>query len=207
MKILYHHRTTASDGSAVHIDGMVDALRARGNDVTVLAPAVATAAAEAPASRLTRLRRKLPRACHEALELAYNAPEAARIARAIRERRPDVIYERSNVYTIAAALLAPRHGILRIVEGSREPLARGLAEDGTPHRETAAHVERRRLGEGLGQHLFAGVEPEQDHTMAKGIAFGDHQASTPSTTSATATGRWLDWPPIQRNRLLCDMRG
>jgi glycosyltransferase involved in cell wall biosynthesis len=116
MKILYHHRTTASDGSAVHIDGMVDALRARGHDVTVLAPAVATAAAEAPASRLTRLRRRLPRAFHEALELAYNAPEAVRMARAIRRQRPDVIYERSNVYTIAAALQAARHGIPRIVE-------------------------------------------------------------------------------------------
>ena len=27
MKVLYHHRTSAQDGSAVHIDGLVGALR------------------------------------------------------------------------------------------------------------------------------------------------------------------------------------
>ena len=40
MKILYHHRTTARDGSAVHINGLIDALQELGVEVQVVAPKI-----------------------------------------------------------------------------------------------------------------------------------------------------------------------
>ncbi|MGZ8272780.1 MAG: glycosyltransferase family 4 protein [Burkholderiaceae bacterium] len=116
MKILYHHRTSAQDGSAVHIDGLVEALRTQGHEVIVLAPPAATAPDSASAGVVSRVRRRLPRAVHELLELLYNVPEAIRLARAVRDHRPDVIYERSNLYTISGALLAHRLGVPRITE-------------------------------------------------------------------------------------------
>lgn len=116
MKILYHHRTTAQDGSAVHIDGLVGALRNQGHEVVVVAPPVATDPTSVHAGLVARLRRRMPRAVHELLELLYNVPEGARLARAVREHRPDVIYERSNLFTISGALLARRLGIARITE-------------------------------------------------------------------------------------------
>jgi glycosyltransferase involved in cell wall biosynthesis len=116
MKILYHHRTSAQDGSAVHIEGLVEALRALGHEVVMVAPPVATRPKSAHAGFITRLRRRLPRAAHELLEFLYNLPEALRLARAIRQHRPDVIYERSNLFTISGALLAGRQGVPRISE-------------------------------------------------------------------------------------------
>ena len=116
LKILYHHRTSAQDGSAVHIEGLVAALRAHGAEVVMVAPPVATASASARAGRLTRWRRALPRAVHELFELLYNIPETIRLARAVRTHRPDLIYERSNVYMVGGALLARRLRTPRIAE-------------------------------------------------------------------------------------------
>ena len=116
MKILYHHRTSAQDGSAVHIDGLIEALRTQGHEVVMVAPPVATAPKSTRAGFLSHLRRRLPRAVHELLELLYNVPEAVRLTRAVRDHRPDVIYERGNLFTISGALLAHRFGVPRITE-------------------------------------------------------------------------------------------
>jgi glycosyltransferase involved in cell wall biosynthesis len=116
MKVLYHHRTSAQDGSAVHIDGLVGALRAQGHDVIVVAPPVAAPRGAACAGFVARVRSRLPRFVHELLEFLYNVPEAVRLAQAVRDHRPDVLYERSNLFTISGALLARRFGLPRIVE-------------------------------------------------------------------------------------------
>jgi hypothetical protein len=47
MKILYHHRTASKDGQAVHIEEMIDALRALGHQVRVVAPRADEDAGEA----------------------------------------------------------------------------------------------------------------------------------------------------------------
>jgi glycosyltransferase involved in cell wall biosynthesis len=200
VKILYHHRTSAQDGSAVHIEGLIDALRAQGAEVVVVAPPVASAApAGARVSRLAKLRRSLPRVVHEALELLYNIPESIRLARAIRKHRPDVIYERSNVFLIAGAALAARSGVPRItevnapyfLERSRhggvamEAVARWTEEAAwrranaviTVTSELARIVER------------SGVPRERLHVMSNGI---DADAFRPSAIDAGAKER-LGW--------------
>lgn len=103
----------------MHIDGLVGALRAQGVGLVMLAPSVAAAPDWRPGALsawLSRLRRKLPRVLHESLELLYNLPEGFRLLRAIRRHRPDAIYERSNLFMLSGALLAPRLGVKRITE-------------------------------------------------------------------------------------------
>ena len=103
----------------MHIDGLVGALRAQGVELVILAPSVAAAQGRQPGALsawLSRLRRKLPRVLHESLELLYNLPEGYRLLRAIRRHRPDAIYERSNLFMVSGALLAPCLGVKRITE-------------------------------------------------------------------------------------------
>jgi glycosyltransferase involved in cell wall biosynthesis len=118
MKILYHHRTTASDGSAVHINGLVDALRELGATVRVVAPKIAAKEVgdAGQASWVSRLRAGLPRFMHELGELAFNVPEAAALRRAVGEFEPDVIYQRSNLYLLSGARVARQHGLPLIEE-------------------------------------------------------------------------------------------
>ena len=46
MKILYHHRTASKDGQAVHIEEMIDAMRANGHQVRVVAPTMGAQAGQ-----------------------------------------------------------------------------------------------------------------------------------------------------------------
>jgi glycosyltransferase involved in cell wall biosynthesis len=122
MKILYHHRTTASDGSAVHIDGLTTALRALGAEVVMIAPPTARRDVAAMSrSNSTALRQKLPRWLHELLELIYNVPEWLRLQAAIARHRPDVIYERSNLY-LFSGIIGARCSRVPIIEEVNSPL-------------------------------------------------------------------------------------
>ena len=122
MKILYHHRTTASDGSAVHIDGLSSALRGLGAEVVMIEPPTTRrSAAVMTSSSSTSLRQKLPRWLHELLELIYNVPEWLRLQAAIVRHRPDLIYERSNLYLLSG-MIAARCSRVPIIEEVNSPL-------------------------------------------------------------------------------------
>lgn len=77
MKILYHHRTASKDGQAVHIEEMIDAMRANGHQVRVVAPTMGARADQQGAMDgevgwVHRLKAALPKAVYELLELAYS---------------------------------------------------------------------------------------------------------------------------------------
>lgn len=119
MKILYHHRTASKDGQAVHIEEMIAALRALGHEVRVVAPA----SAEAGEGRMGvkvgwvhRLKAALPKALYELLELAYSLLAYRRLAAAAAEFRPDVLYERYNLYLLAGVMLKRRFGLPMLLE-------------------------------------------------------------------------------------------
>ena len=117
LKVLYHHRTSARDGSAVHIEGLIDALRGLGAQVQVVAPPIAKSSiARSHKSRFFSARERLPRFAHEAAELTYNAAEIMRLSRAVASFRPDVIYQRSNLFLLSGAWTARRAGIPLIEE-------------------------------------------------------------------------------------------
>ena len=115
--MLYRPRTRSRDGQAVHIEEMIAALRRRGHAIEVSAPAATTAADfGADAGLVAQLKRHLPRFVYELLELAYSLAEYRRGAAAIARQRPDVIYERANLFSLAGVWLKRRHDLTLLVE-------------------------------------------------------------------------------------------
>jgi glycosyltransferase involved in cell wall biosynthesis len=117
MRILYHHRTAAQDGQAVHIEEMVGALRALGHQVCVVAPGVSaqhtwgTNLGWAQAARA-----RLPKAIYELLELGYSIVAYRKLAQAARAFKPEVVYERCNLFLLAGVMLRQRLGLPLLLE-------------------------------------------------------------------------------------------
>ena len=109
MKILYHHRTASADGQAVHIEELITALRDLGHEVHIVAPApVSGEAMGRKVGWVHRLKSFLPKPVYELMELAYSVVAYRRLAQAVREFKPDIVYERYNLYMIAGALIQRR---------------------------------------------------------------------------------------------------
>ena len=107
MRILYSHRIQSRDGQSVHVEELVAALRRAGHEVLVVGPSIYDASEFGGESRLVaRLRRRLPQTLGDLAEVAYNFPAYTRLRRAYRQFRPDIIYERYNLFYFAGALLA-----------------------------------------------------------------------------------------------------
>jgi glycosyltransferase involved in cell wall biosynthesis len=112
MRILYSHRIQSRDGQSVHIEQMVAALRQAGHEVLVVGPGFYQQAAFGAESRLVGwIRARLPAALGEVAELAYNLPAYRRLRLAAGPFRPEIIYERYNLFYFAGALLARRLGV------------------------------------------------------------------------------------------------
>jgi len=112
MRILYSHRIQSRDGQSVHIESLVAALRALGHEVLVVGPGMYDQAAFGGENRLATLaRRVLPRSVGEIAEIAYNVPAYLRLRRAAAAFRPDIIYERYNLFFVAGTLLARSRGL------------------------------------------------------------------------------------------------
>ena len=85
----------------------------------------------------------MPAAAEESLELAYNAVAYRRLSRALREFRPDFVYERYAANTFAGLAAARRHGVPFVLEVN-SPLAQEKAEhDGLFFRGVTRRIERR----------------------------------------------------------------
>ncbi len=132
MKILYHHRTASKDGQAVHIEEMITALREQGHEVRVVAPAISSGdgAMGAEVGWVQRLRARLPQAVYELLELGYSVVAYRHLAQAAREFRPDVLYERCNLFLIAGVLLKRRLKIPMLLEVNSPLTDERLRHDG-----------------------------------------------------------------------------
>lgn len=103
LRILYHHRIASKDGQAVHVEEIVHALRSAGHEVLLVGPKWESRSFGFEGGLVARLKRSIPQAVYEMLEYGYNIVAAARLWRAIRAFRPDVIYERYNLYFVASA--------------------------------------------------------------------------------------------------------
>jgi glycosyltransferase involved in cell wall biosynthesis len=118
--VIYHHRTAGDRVEAVHIMGMVRALRSLGHTVDICSPPGCDperkrpveggpAPVEGPVRRaLKRFARHGPPLLFELFELAYNAWSLAAMGRLARRRRPDLIYERMTANSAAPTYLARR---------------------------------------------------------------------------------------------------
>ncbi len=130
MRILYSHRIQSRDGQSVHVEALVAALRELGHDVLVVGPGFYEQAEfGGESSFVAALRARLPRALAELAELAYNVPAWLRVRLACRRFRPDLIYERYNLYYLAGTLVARRKGIPLFLEVNA-PLAEERSRHG-----------------------------------------------------------------------------
>ncbi len=117
MKILYHHRIASKDGQYVHVEEIIKALRANGCEVNIVAPdLVEKQSFGGDGGWVSKLKAHLPGAVYELMELTYSAVSFAKLARSIVRDRPDVIYERFNLYSIAGCLASKLFKIPLILE-------------------------------------------------------------------------------------------
>ncbi len=130
MRILYSHRIQSRDGQSVHLEALVDALRRAGHEVIIVGPGIYAAGEFGGEPALVALfRRWLPNGAGEMAEIVYNFPAALRLWRACRRFRPDIIYERYNLFFVAGALLARLRSVPFYVEVNA-PLADERARNG-----------------------------------------------------------------------------
>ncbi len=125
MRVLYHHRTQGEEPESIHIGSVVNALRALGHEVRIVGPIdierpeashVDTTAGKKPAHGLVRIKRAVPKAVFELLQIAYNLVAWRRLDRAVAEFAPDFIYERYALYSFAGGMVARRRGVPLILE-------------------------------------------------------------------------------------------
>jgi glycosyltransferase involved in cell wall biosynthesis len=117
MRILYSHRIQSRDGQSVHVEELVAALRGLGHEVLVVGPGFYEQASFGGESRLVALiRTRLPAVIGELAELAYTIPAWWRLRAAFRRFRPDLIYERYNLYFLAGTWVARGSGTQLFLE-------------------------------------------------------------------------------------------
>src|ERR1700729_1998830 len=100
MRIVYHHRTRATDAQRVHILEIVNAFRELGHEVTIASlvdtEAPQDVAKEAAEAGWKHLARKIPFA-HEAIQLGYNVVGVPLLLSKVLRWKPVFIYERYSL--------------------------------------------------------------------------------------------------------------
>lgn len=104
MKILYHHRTLGDGAEGIHIREMVSAFRQLGHTVRMVGPAAGRdePASEKQQARFSILKQLIRGPAYECMELGYNFMGYATLRQAIREFKPDFIYDRYITYNYSA---------------------------------------------------------------------------------------------------------
>jgi glycosyltransferase involved in cell wall biosynthesis len=117
MRILFHHRIASRDGQAVHVEELITALQALGHETILVGPPGFMATNFGASSGVVdNIKRWLPAAVFELLEIAYNAKAFPRLYRAVRVHRPDVIYERFSLFLFAGICVHRLSGIPILLE-------------------------------------------------------------------------------------------
>ncbi len=195
MRILYSHRIQSHDGQSVHIEELVGALRAAGHEVLVVGPSLYARSDFGGESRTVVLaRRLLPRAVAELAELAYNLPAARRLARAAAGFRPDLIYERYNLYYLAGAWLARRRRVPFYLEVNA-PLAEERSRFGGIGLGGLARAAERRVWRAA-DRIFAVTSALGRMIVAEGVA-AERIAITPNGVDP---GRFLPRRPAREGQ-------
>ena len=168
MKILFHHRTTSKDGQNVHIEELIDALRGRGHEVVLVGPGVAEAGDfGSGAGLIDALKRLLPRALYELLELAYTVVAYRRLRRAYLAHRPDVLYERYNLFLLAGRWLKARYRLPFLLE-INAPLAHERGRFGGLALERLAAWSERQAWQGA-DYVLPVTDKLADFVRAAGV--------------------------------------
>ena len=99
MKILYHHRIASKDGQYVHIEELITALKAQGHEIIMAEPqAIESKSFGNSSSTVALIRKLLPGFLHEFIEFSYALFDYYKLAPLVAKHKPDMIYERYNLF-------------------------------------------------------------------------------------------------------------
>lgn len=157
MRVLYHHRTRAEDGQAVHIRSMIEALGQEGHEVREVALVERTGQHTGQPSKQATGQptcgdgaqgeggwswfSHLPRFARELGELAYSVPARRRILREARSFEPDFIYERYAFGNSGGVSAARRLGLPLVLEVNAPMVAELGATRGLSFPRLARRIE------------------------------------------------------------------
>jgi len=149
VKILYHHRTQAEDGQAVHIRSLQSAWRELGHEVVEFSLVKRGAPVATPGTPAAAPKRSawsalahLPRFARELAEYSYTAYARPRLYQALDRERPDFLYER-YAFGNAAGVIAARRAKVPIVLEVNSPMVAELSRTrGLSFARTADKMER-----------------------------------------------------------------
>ncbi|HEY1411939.1 MAG TPA: glycosyltransferase family 4 protein [Rhodopila sp.] len=117
MRILFHHRIASRDGQAVHIEEMIAALQRQGHETILVGPpGFETTEFGDSNPFVDRIKRLIPGALYELLEVAYSVKAFLRLRAAVRLHRPDVIYERFSLFLFAGIWIRRLSGLPLLLE-------------------------------------------------------------------------------------------
>jgi len=117
MKILYHHRIASKDGQFVHIEELTNALKQRGHEIIMVGPGIVDSDGfGSDGGLVSRLKRYVPGALYEILELGYSLHAFLKLRRAVKKHKPDCLYERYNLYLLSGVWLKRAFGLPMLLE-------------------------------------------------------------------------------------------
>lgn len=122
MKILYHHRTRATDAQGIHIEALCNAFRTLGHDVRMVAPLAARHKAPEPKaedsnpSKYKNRNGSARQMMYEIAAIFYNIPAFFILMFNVILYRPDFIYERYSLFSMAGLCVARLRRIPFILE-------------------------------------------------------------------------------------------
>ena len=143
MRILYHHRIASKDGQFVHVEELIGALRRAGHHVTIVGPkTVEISGFGSEGGIVRRFKNVLPRIVYELMELFYGFLAYFRLRRAAKHHRPDVIYERYNLFLPAGVWVAKRLRVPLLLEVNAPLFEERNTYDGMSLRAIASWIEK-----------------------------------------------------------------
>ena len=116
LKILYHHRIAAQDGQSVHIHELTKAFKALGHELIFVGPSLRPKEFGDENKFLDLVRKILPHFAQEFLELLYGRHAYKKLKLAYDTHKPDLLYERHNLFLTAGSKLKRETGIPYLVE-------------------------------------------------------------------------------------------
>ena len=117
MKILFHHRIASRDGQAVHIEELITALTALGHETVLVGPPGLNSTGFGGSNPVVDWVKKImPGAVYELLEIAYSVKAFFRLRAAVKEHKPDIIYERFSLFLFAGVWMRRLSGLPVLLE-------------------------------------------------------------------------------------------
>ncbi len=143
MKILYHHRIRSKDGQFVHVEELTNALRRYGHEIIFVGPRVIeNDKLGADAGFVAWMKKHLPQFIYELMELCYSFLDIVLLIKAIRQHKPDCLYERYNLLLPSGVWASKLFSLPMLLEVNAPLFEERQKYDGIALPALAQYVER-----------------------------------------------------------------